>query len=37
LKTNEEYIKWKKAEDKKFDDKCWWDSLDKKYGNRSIE
>ena len=35
----------KKAEDKKFDDKCWWDSLDKnkkkeyvdKYGYRSIE
>ena len=41
LKTNEEYIKWKKAEDKKFDDKRWWNSLDKnkrkdytkKYGN----
>ena len=48
MKTNEEYKKWKKAKDKKFDnkivkfdDKCWWDSLDKnkrkeyidKYGN----
>jgi predicted HTH transcriptional regulator len=51
LKTNEEYKKWKKAEDKKFndkivkfDDKCWWDSLDKnkrkeyvdKYGSKEI-
>ena len=36
LKSDKEYKKWKKAEDKKFndkfvkiDDKCWWDSLDK--------
>ena len=35
LKSDNEYKKWKKAEDKKFeykiqkfDDKCWWDSLD---------
>jgi hypothetical protein len=35
LKTNEEYKKWKKTEDKKFDDKIvkfqnnyWWNSLD---------
>ena len=35
LKMDKEYKKWKKAEDKKFDDKivkfddkCWWDSLD---------
>jgi predicted HTH transcriptional regulator len=48
LKMDKEYKKWKKAEDKKFDDKIvkfddkrWWDSLDKnkrkeyidKYGN----
>jgi hypothetical protein len=37
LKTNKEYIKWKKTEDKKFDDKIvkfqndyWWNSLDSK-------
>ena len=35
LKTNKEYKKWKKGEDKKFDDKIvkfqndsWWNSLD---------
>jgi len=48
LKSDNEYKKWKEAEDKKFndkivkfDDKCWWDSLDEnkrkeyinKYGN----
>jgi predicted HTH transcriptional regulator len=51
LKMDKEYKKWKKAEDKifddkivKFDDKCWWDSLDenkrkeyiKKYGTKEI-
>ena len=51
LKTDIEYKKWKKAEDKKFDDKivkfddkCWWNSLDTKikkefiktYGSKEI-
>jgi hypothetical protein len=45
LKNNNEYKKWKKAEDEIFENKCWWDSLDKykrkeyvdKYGYRNIE
>ena len=44
LKTNEEYKKWKKAEDKKFDDKIvktmnnfWWNSLEIKIKKEFIK
>jgi len=44
LKTDKEYKKWKKAEDKKFDNKvvkfddnCWWDSLDKNKKKKYID
>ena len=44
LKTGEEYKKWKKAGDEKFDNYSWWNSLDnntkkeyiKKYGTKEI-
>ena len=44
LKTDKEYKKWKKAEDKKFDDKLikimnnsWWNSLDTKIKKEFIK
>jgi hypothetical protein len=44
LKTDKEYKKWKKAEDKKFDNKvvnfddnCWWASLDKNKRKKYID